>query len=99
MFSLQDLCRKNTFFLPSDFSKHTLHLLGLYWKGHGSIQRIKNDGVLIEHDLTLSINEALILAGEEGNNEVVKLLLLWEGNLHYAIIGALRTENYNLVCE
>ncbi|QST86950.1 p505_6R [African swine fever virus] len=99
MFSLQDLCRKNTFFLPSNFSKHTLHLLGLYWKGHGSIQRIKNDGVLIEHDLTLSINEALILAGEEGNNDIVQLLLLWEGNLHYAIIGALRTEKYGLVCE
>ncbi len=99
MFSLQDLCRKNTFFLPDNFSKHTLHLLGLYWKGHGSIQRIKNDGVLIEHDLTLSINEALILAGEEGNNDMVQLLLLWEGNLHYAIIGALKTEKYGLICE
>uniref|UniRef100_A0A6G7KTR7 p505_7R n=1 Tax=African swine fever virus TaxID=10497 RepID=A0A6G7KTR7_ASF len=98
MFSLQDLCRKNTFFLPSVFTKHTLHLLGLYWKGHGSIQRIQNVGVLIQHVLLLSINAALFLAGEEGNNVVLQLLLLWEGNLHYAIIRALWTAKYGLLC-
>ncbi|AAA65260.1 pA528R [African swine fever virus] len=99
MFSLQDLCRKNTFFLPNDFSKHTLQRLGLYWKEHGSVHRIEKDSIMIQNELVLSINDALQLAGEEGDTDVVQLLLLWEGNLHYAIIGALKTENYNLVCE
>ncbi|XAJ03456.1 hypothetical protein [African swine fever virus] len=99
MFSLQDLCRKNTFFLPNDFKKHTLQLLGLYWKEHGSVHRAEKDNIMIQNELILTVNDALQLAGEEGDTDVVQLLLLWEGNLHYAIIGALKAENYNLICE
>ncbi|QRY19058.1 MGF 505-7R [African swine fever virus] len=99
MFSLQDLCRKNTFFLPNDFKKHTLQLLGLYWKEHGSVHRAEKDNIMIQNELILTVNDALQLAGEEGDTDVVQLLLLWEGNLHYAIIGALKAKNYNLICE
>ncbi|AZP54156.1 MGF-505-10R [African swine fever virus] len=97
MFSLQELCRKNIYILPYPLAKHVLQQLGLYWKGHGSLQRIGDDHVLLQQDLIFSINEALRMAGEEGNNEVVKLLLLWEGNLHYAIIGALEGDRYDLI--
>ncbi|QRY19054.1 MGF 505-2R [African swine fever virus] len=97
MFSLQDLCRKHLFILPDVFGEHVLQQLGLYWEKHGSLQRIGNDHILIRRDLILSINEALKIAAEEGNNEVVKLLLLWKGNLHYAIIGALQGDQYDLI--
>ncbi|WRY69308.1 pMGF505-10R [African swine fever virus] len=97
MFSLQELCRKNIYILPYPLGEHVLQQLGLYWKGYGSLQRIGDDHVLLQQDLIFSINEALRMAGEEGNNEVVKLLLLWEGNLHYAIIGALEGDRYDLI--
>ncbi|QZK26727.1 MGF_505/530-2R [African swine fever virus] len=97
MFSLQDLCRKHLFILPDVFGEHVLQRLGLYWRCHGSLQRIGDDHILIRRDLILSTNEALRMAGEEGNNEVVKLLLLWKGNLHYAVIGALQGDQYDLI--
>nr|P0C9V0.1 RecName: Full=Protein MGF 505-10R [African swine fever virus pig/Kenya/KEN-50/1950] len=97
MFSLQELCRKNIYILPYSLGKHVLQHLGLYWEKHGSLQRIGDDYVLLQQDLIFSVNEALRMAAEEGNNEVVKLLLLWEGNLHYAIIGALEGNRYDLI--
>uniref|UniRef100_A0A6G7KTM5 p505_6R n=1 Tax=African swine fever virus TaxID=10497 RepID=A0A6G7KTM5_ASF len=98
MFSLQDLCRKNIFFLPNVFTKHTLQWLGLYWKEHGSVHRAEKNSILLQNVLVLSINVALQLAGEEGDTDVLQLLLLWEGNLHYAIIRALQTAKYILLC-
>uniref|UniRef100_A0A6G7KTN2 p505_2R n=1 Tax=African swine fever virus TaxID=10497 RepID=A0A6G7KTN2_ASF len=96
MFSLQDLCRKHLFILPDVFGEHVLQRLRLYWKCHGSLQRIRDDHILIRRDLILSTNEALRMAGEEGNNAVLQLLLLWKGNLHYAIIRALQGVQYVL---
>uniref|UniRef100_A0A6G7KTK1 p505_10R n=1 Tax=African swine fever virus TaxID=10497 RepID=A0A6G7KTK1_ASF len=97
MFSLQELCRKNIYILPYPLGMHVLQQLRLYWKGHGSLQRIGDVHVLLQQDLFFSINEALRMAGEEGNNAVLQLLLLWEGNLHYAIIRALQGDRYDLI--
>ncbi|QID21182.1 pA498R [African swine fever virus] len=97
MFSLQEICRKNIYFLPDWLSEHVIQRLGLYWEKHGSLQRIGDDYVLIQQDLIIPINEALRMAAEEGNDEVVQLLLLWEGNIHYAIIGALESDHYSLI--
>lgn len=78
MFSLQEICRKNIYFLPDWLGEHVIQRLGLYWEKHGSLQRIGDNYVLIQQDLIIPINEALRMAGEEGNDEVVQLLLLWE---------------------
>ncbi|WRY69305.1 pMGF505-5R [African swine fever virus] len=96
MFTLQEICRKNIYFLPDWLNEHVAQRLGLYWEKHGSLQRIGDDYVLIQQDLIISINEALRMAGEEGNDEVVQLLLQWEGNIFYAIIGALEGDHDSL---
>ncbi|UYB79182.1 pMGF505-5R [Recombinant African swine fever virus] len=97
MFSLQEICRKNIYLLPDWLGEHVVQRLGLYWKKHGTLQRIGDDYVLIQQDLIIPINEALRMAGEEGNDEVIELLLLWKGNVHYAIIGALEGDHDNLI--
>uniref|UniRef100_A0A6G7KTM4 p505_5R n=1 Tax=African swine fever virus TaxID=10497 RepID=A0A6G7KTM4_ASF len=97
MFSLQEICRKNIYFLPVWLSVHVFQRLRLYWEKHGSLQRIGDDYVLIQQDLIIPINAALRMAGEEGSVVVVQLLLLWEGNIHYAIIRALEGVHYTLL--
>ncbi|QZK26729.1 MGF-505-530-4R [African swine fever virus] len=97
MFSLQDICRKHLFQLPDSFDEYTLQVLGLYWEKHGSLQRIRKDAVFVQRNLIISINEALRIAASEGNGRVVKLLLSWEGNFHYVIIGALEGDHYDLI--
>ncbi|XAJ03453.1 hypothetical protein [African swine fever virus] len=97
MFSLQDICRKHLFLLPSSFNEYILQVLGLYWEKHGSLQRIRKDAVFVQRNITLSTNEALRIAASEGNERVVKLLLSWEGNFHYVIIGALEGDQYDLI--
>ncbi|AXZ95993.1 MGF 505-4R [African swine fever virus] len=97
MFSLQDICRKHLFQLPDAFDEYILQALGLYWEKHGSLQRIRKDAVFVQRNIVLSTNEALRIAASEGNERVIKLLLSWEGNFHYVIIGALEGDQYDLI--
>ncbi|QIM09247.1 pMGF 505-1R [African swine fever virus] len=99
MFSLQNLCRKTLpdCKLPEFFDDYILQLLGLYWENHGTIQRAGNNCVLIQQHTLIPVNEALRIAASEENYEIVGLLLAWEGNLYYAIIGALEGNRYNLI--
>ncbi|WEG42229.1 MGF 505-4R [African swine fever virus] len=97
MFSLQDICRKHLFLLPNSFDEYILQALGLYWEKHGSLQRIRKDAVFVQRNIVLSTNEALRIAASEGNERVIKLLLSWEGNFHYVIIGALEGDQYDLI--
>nr|CAD7112237.1 MGF 505-1R CDS [African swine fever virus] len=99
MFSLQNLCRKTLpdRKLPEFFDDYVLQLLGLYWENHGTIQRAGNNCVLIQQHNLIPVNEALRMAASEENYEIVSLLLAWEGNLYYAIIGALEGNRHNLI--
>ncbi|QST87110.1 p505_4R [African swine fever virus] len=97
MFSLQDICRKHLFQLPDAFDEYILQALGLYWEKHGSLQRIRKDAVFVQRNLIISTNEALRIAASEGNERVINLLLSWEGNFHYVIIGALEGNRYDLI--
>ncbi|QXP49824.1 MGF 505-9R [African swine fever virus] len=97
MFSLQDLCRKNLFTPLEPLGKHVVQRLGLYWEGHGSLKRMGHCFVCVDQIHILPINLAIKIAAAEGNEEIVKLLLLWGGNLHYAIIGALESRQYELI--
>ncbi|WEG42232.1 MGF 505-9R [African swine fever virus] len=97
MFSLQDLCRKNLFLPLEPLGKHVVQRLGLYWKGHGSLKQMDQCFVCIDQTWILSIHKALQIAASEGNEDIVKLLLLWNGNLKYAIIGALEGRHYDLI--
>ncbi|QID21168.1 pBA71-A531R [African swine fever virus] len=99
MFSLQNLCRKTLpdRKLPEFFDEYILQLLGLYWENHGTIQRAGNNCVLIQQHTLIPVNEALRTAASEENYEIVSLLLAWEGNLYYAIIGALEGNRHDLI--
>ncbi|WGG63152.1 MGF_505-1R [African swine fever virus] len=99
MFSLQNLCRKTlpNRKLPEFFDEYILQLLGLYWENHGTIQRAGNNCVLIQQHTLIPVNEALRTAASEENYEIVSLLLAWEGNLYYAIIGALEGNRHDLI--
>lgn len=76
MFSLQEICRKNIYFLPDWLGEHVIQRLGLYWEKHGSLQRIGDNYVLIQQDLIIPINEALRMAGRRG-------MMRWYNSYYY----------------
>nr|QTP96336.1 MGF_505-3R [African swine fever virus] len=96
--SLQKLCRKKLpdCILPEFFDDYVLQLLGLHWQDHGSLQRIEKNQILVQQE-PIHINEALKVAASEGNYEIVELLLSWEADPRYAVVGALESKYYDLV--
>ncbi len=97
MFSLQDLCRKNLFLPLEPLGKHVVQRLGLYWEGHGSLKRVGDCFICVDRIWILSIHKAIQIAASEGNENIVKLFLLWKGSLQYAVIGALEGRQYDLI--
>lgn len=79
MFSLQDLCRKNLFLPLEPLGKHVVQRLGLYWEGHGSVKRVGDCFICVDQIWMLSIHKAIQIAASEGNENIVKLFLLWKG--------------------